>query len=220
MSDGPKPKSVRVLDTPSRITEVLFGLIMALTFTGSISAATAREAEIRTMLFGAIGCNIAWGLIDAVVHVVTRLTERGRTLHVFRSVRKAKDPERAHRIIVNTLPPLLVPLLPPGAIEEIHAGMVRMGELPRRATVKASDLLGAVGVFLLVVASTFPVVIPFMLTSNATLALRISSGIAVVMLFLCGYGMGRYAAHRPWLTGLAMALVGSGLVILTVVLGG
>jgi hypothetical protein len=36
---------------------VLFGLIMVLTFTGTLSAASQGRTEVRTMLIGAIGCN-------------------------------------------------------------------------------------------------------------------------------------------------------------------
>ena len=51
----------RVLEPIERISEVLFGLIMVLGFTGSLSAAQAGRSDVRTMLFGAIGCNLAWG---------------------------------------------------------------------------------------------------------------------------------------------------------------
>jgi hypothetical protein len=77
----------RILDPLSRISEILFGLIMALTFTGTLSAVTADREEIRTLLFGAIGCNVAWGLgglpLGVCVHVprrdsVPRLQQRAR----------------------------------------------------------------------------------------------------------------------------------------------
>ena len=61
-----------VLDPIERISEILFGLIMALTFTGTLSAASAGRAEVREMLLGAIGCNLAWGLVDGS-HVPDRL---------------------------------------------------------------------------------------------------------------------------------------------------
>ena len=51
-------------------------------------------------------------------------------------------------------------------------------------------------------------------------ALRASNAIALVMLFLCGYWLGRYAGHRPWRMGFAMVVVGSVLVALTIALGG
>jgi hypothetical protein len=53
------------LDPMDRISEVLFGVIMVLTFTGALSIATADRLEVREMLVGALGCNLAWGVIDA-----------------------------------------------------------------------------------------------------------------------------------------------------------
>ena len=64
------PSGVRVLDPSERIAEVLFGLIMVLTFTGSLSIADAGENDVRVMLIGALGCNLAWGLIDAVLYLM------------------------------------------------------------------------------------------------------------------------------------------------------
>ena len=55
------PSGVRVLDPSERIAEVLFGLIMVLTFTGSLSIADAGANDVRVMLIGALGCNLAWG---------------------------------------------------------------------------------------------------------------------------------------------------------------
>ena len=40
----------RLLDALDRISEVLFGLIMAVTIVGSLSIATAGQAEVRTVL--------------------------------------------------------------------------------------------------------------------------------------------------------------------------
>src|SRR5438094_10039595 len=59
--------SRRVLEPIDRVSEVLFGLIMVLTFTGSLSVAEAGRENIRTMLIGALGCNLAWGIIDGVL---------------------------------------------------------------------------------------------------------------------------------------------------------
>jgi hypothetical protein len=49
--------SNRVLEPMDRI---LFGLIMALTFTCTLGVVTAGDPAIRTMLLGALGCNLAW----------------------------------------------------------------------------------------------------------------------------------------------------------------
>ena len=73
MSNESIRSSKHVLEPIDRISEVLFGLIMVLTFTGSLSVAEADRGEVRTMLIGALGCNIAWGIIDAVLGGVTDL---------------------------------------------------------------------------------------------------------------------------------------------------
>jgi hypothetical protein len=59
MGKSTEPTSKRVLEPIERVSEVLFGLIMVLTFTGSISVAEAGREDIRTMLEGELGCNIA-----------------------------------------------------------------------------------------------------------------------------------------------------------------
>ena len=81
-----------MLQPDERIAEVLFGLIMVLTFTGSLSVAEADRAEIRTMLIGALGCNLAWGIIDAVLYVMGSLSDKGSGLLTFRAVRQTTDP--------------------------------------------------------------------------------------------------------------------------------
>ena len=62
MGDETRTPSKRVLDPIDRVSEVLFGLIMVLTFTGSLSVAEAGRDDVRTMLIGAVGCNVAWGV--------------------------------------------------------------------------------------------------------------------------------------------------------------
>jgi VIT1/CCC1 family predicted Fe2+/Mn2+ transporter len=75
-------------------------------------------------------------------------------------------------------------------------------------------------VFLIVFASTFPVVLPFIFMQNVLPALRVSNAIAIVMLFLTGYTFGRITGRHPWLVGIAMVVLGSILVGMTMALGG
>jgi len=65
----------------------------------------------------------------------------------------------------------------------------------------------------------FPVVVPFIFISNARLALRISNGIVILLLFLAGYSFGRFA-NNPWRTGLAMVIFGATVVAVAILLGG
>jgi len=60
----------RMLDPVSRATEILFGLIMVLTFTLSIEAAKADRADVWAVLVGMLGCNLAWAIIDAVMYLM------------------------------------------------------------------------------------------------------------------------------------------------------
>jgi hypothetical protein len=209
-----------VLDPVERISELLFGLIMVLTFTGSLSATTAAREEIRTMLFGAIGCNLAWGIVDAFMYLINNITERGQNILKLRAVRAAKNPEAAQRIIVDALPKSVASVLQQNEIESLRQRLCQLPEPPARPRLGKQDFLGATGEFLIVFLSTFPVVIPFIFMHNAQRALRISNGIALVMLFLCGYWLGRHAGHRPWGMGFAMVVVGSVLVAITIALGG
>src|SRR5436190_11529633 len=105
--------SKRVLEPHERISEVLFGLIMVLTFTGSLSIAEAGREDIRTMLVGALGCNFAWGIIDGVLYLMGSLAEKGRGLKTLRAVRAATDAQKAQRLIAGALPPLLASVLQP-----------------------------------------------------------------------------------------------------------
>jgi len=59
--------NARLLDPVARVSEILFGLIMALTFTGTLNVTTAGAEDVQTLLIGTLACNVAWGLVDAVV---------------------------------------------------------------------------------------------------------------------------------------------------------
>src|SRR5580765_1306715 len=118
----------RVLEPHERISEVLFGLVMVLTFTGSLSIAEASRENVRTMLIGALGCNLAWGVIDGVLYLLGCLAERGRNLVTLRAVRGSADSQRAQRIIGNALPPLIASILEPSELETIRQRLLQLPE--------------------------------------------------------------------------------------------
>ena len=219
MADLPS-RSRRVLEPSERIAEVLFGLIMVLTFTGSLSVAEADRAEVRTMLIGALGCNVAWGIIDAVLYLMGILSAKGTGLLTLRAVRNATDPSHARRLIADALPSVVASVLEPAELETMRQRLQRLPEPPARARLHTDDWLGALGVFLLVFASTFPVATPFIFMHEAGPALRVSNAIAIVLLFILGYSFGRTAAHNPWLMGISMVALGVFLVGMTMALGG
>ena len=220
MSDESIKSSRRVLEPHERISEILFGLIMVLTFTGSLSVAEAGRDDIRTMLIGALGCNLAWGIIDGVLYLMACLADKGRSLMTYQAVRNAINPQKAHELIAGALPPLVASVLQPAELETMRQRLLQLPEPPKRAWLSGRDWVGASGVFLLVFLSTFPVALPFIFMRPVGLAMRASNGIAVVMLFITGVAYGRCVGRSPVAFGLAMVILGGALVGLTMVLGG
>ena len=220
MPDDPIKSSKRVLDPIDRISEVLFGLIMVLTFTGSLSVAGVGREDIRTMLVSALGCNLAWGIIDGILYLMGCLADKSKGLHTLRAVRKASDPQKAQRLLAGALPPVLASILQPAEFASICQRLKGLPEPLERARLAGADWLGGLGVFLLVFLSTFPVAIPFMVMKNAHLALRVSNIIAVMLLFMTGSKFGRIIGRRPWAAGVCMVALGGVLVGLTIALGG
>jgi hypothetical protein len=210
----------RLLGPAQRIGEALFGLIMVLTFTGSLSVADAGRDDVRAMLIGAVGCNIAWGIIDAIFYLMDCLSEQAGRIRLLHTMRNAAAPEDAHRVIAESLPPLVAATLGPAEYESIREQLVRLPEPPSYPRLGKHDWLAALSVFVWVFAVTFPVAIPFIFMSPLVRAMRVSNAIAIVLLFLCGYAFGRIAGYRRWLTGLGMVALGSALVAITIALGG
>jgi len=213
-------KSRRILDPPARISEILFGVIMALTFTTTVDAAHAGRAEVRTLVFAAIGCNLAWGLVDAMMFLLDAMMERGRDLLTLNAVRTASSPDTARAIIADALPPLVARQLTSDDLARVQHGLVALTDVPARPQLKKNDWLGAVGVFLLVFASTFPLVVPFFVIRDVRIALRVSNAIAIALLFASGYLLARYGGYRPLLMAVTMVVLGCALVALTIALGG
>jgi hypothetical protein len=220
MIDATARSSVQALEPMDRISEVLFGLIMVLTYTSTLSVLTADRIQIRTMLIGALGCNLAWGIIDAGMYLMARLHEQGRNILTMRAARQASNPDGARRAIADALPPLLAAALQQEHLESIRQKLRQLPEPPPRPFLTKKDWVGAVAVCLLVFLSTFPVTIPFMLIGDARLALRVSNVVAIVMLFMCGYLFGQHAGLRPWATGLSSVAIGGVLVAVAIALGG
>lgn len=220
MSEDASQSSKRVLDPLERSSEVLFGLIMVLTFTSTLSAAQAGRTEVRTMIIGALGCNLAWGIIDGVMYLMAALSEKGHNLATYRAVVSAPTKEAAYTVIRDGLPNVIAKSMHTEQLEAIRQQLLALKHLPRSPRLRRKDWRGAWGVFWLVFLSTFPVVAPFFLTSNVLRALRISNGIAVVMLALTGYWYGHYSGSNKWGWMLSAILLGGGMVALTVKLGG
>ena len=215
-----EPVREPVLNLVDRVSEMLFGLFMALTFIGAVSIADSGAGGIRKMLIAAIGCNLAWGLVDAVMYLVRTLTERGRRLSLLRAVRSATDPAEGCYHIQGSLSRIVTSLISPEEVELIRQRIVALPALPDRPRLGREDFLAALAIFLIVVSTTFPVVLPFVLLDNVEYAKNLSRVIALTTLFFGGLALGRYAGYGSWRTGLGMAGLGTVLVVAIKALGG
>jgi VIT1/CCC1 family predicted Fe2+/Mn2+ transporter len=172
------------------------------------------------MIWGALGCNLAWGIIDAALYVMGSLNERGRGLLMLRELRQPVSPEEARRLISDQLPEPLASALSPGEAEAMRQKLAKLPEPPVRPALTRDDALSAAGICLLVFVSTFPVVIPFLFIGEVRPALRFSNAVAVAMMFLCGYVFAQCTGLRPWPAGLLMVAIGCAMVGVAIALGG
>jgi VIT1/CCC1 family predicted Fe2+/Mn2+ transporter len=210
----------RVLEPSERIAEVLFGLIMVLTFTGSLSVAEAGRDDVRVMLVGALGCNLAWGIIDGIFYLMGCLAERSSQLSILRTVREAEDDSAAAAALSEALPDAVNSVIAAGERTALVQRLRALPEPPPHARHTANDWAGAFGVFLIVFLSTFPVALPFALMQEIGAAMRVSNAIAVALLFLAGFSYGKVIGRSPWPVGIGMVVFGLALVAMTIALGG
>lgn len=220
MFDDVVQPSKRLLEPIEKISEVLFALVMVLTFTCSFSVAGAGREEVRSMLIGALGCNLAWGIIDSVFYLMGNFNSFGRGILRLKALRQVSNPDEAHQIIAHALPPVLVSVLSPADLELVRERLSTLTDVPTNPRLTKHDWLAALAVLSTILLSTVPVVAPFALISDARLALRISNSIAIILLFLAGYAFGHHSGHRPIALGVGMVLLGGAMVAITILLGG
>ncbi|AYG44844.1 hypothetical protein DV532_11295 [Pseudomonas sp. Leaf58] len=219
MAQDQQPRKWGVLEPIDRITEVIFGLLMAMTFIGSLSVATAGREDARLMLIAAFGCNLAWGLADAVIYLLRTWTERTRSRTLLAHLQVAEG-SQGRRLIADALPERICLALDEDGLELLRGRMLGDGARPLPPRLGMDDLKAALATFLLVVLATFPMVIPFLLIETTSTAIRVSHLVALAMLYLAGWLLARYSGGRTQLTGVVLAAVGAALILAIIALGG
>ncbi len=209
-----------VLSPIDRISEILFGLIMVLTFTGAISAASDSRNDVRELLWAALGCNVAWGLVDAVMYWMNVLLERGHGLKVILRIRETKDATDARETLKSEIQPLMAAIMKDDEIERLGERIRQLPEPEKKNLLTLNDFKSGAIIFLLVFLCTLPVALPFAFIDELSTAMRVSNGIALLLLFVGGFRLAKYAGFRPMLTALAYTFIGVLLVALTMALGG
>jgi hypothetical protein len=213
----------RYLEPADRLNEVLFGLIMVLTFTltAGFTLGTGPDAA-HELLLATLGCNVAWGIIDGAMYLMGQMLERSRRARTIARVRSAPDEATALAEIHRYLDGTLVSLASEAERERVFRVVYDVARRapPEHTRVYKEDVYGGLLGGLLVIVSTVPAAIPFLFIQNAWLALRVSNALLVGLLFVAGYRWGVHAHASPWLAGFAFLLGGLALVALCVALGG
>jgi len=208
------------LDKPSRISEILFGLIMVLTFTGTISVSTVGRQEISELLWAALGCNLAWGLVDAVMYLMNEVIDRAHGVKLLNRIKLSDNISETRKMVKESISSLFSYLMEDEEIDRLGVKLKNLPDLPVRKSLTFKDFKIAGEIFLLVFLSTFPVTLPFLFSKNVALAMRISNCIALILLFIGGFSLAKYSGIRPVLTGLIYSAIGIFLVAFTIALGG
>jgi VIT1/CCC1 family predicted Fe2+/Mn2+ transporter len=214
----------RYLDPGSRMGEVLFGLIMTLTFTLAAGMAIEEEGRegARQMLIGILGCNLAWGIIDGVLYVLGRVFERGRLRRIGHAIRESLAEGDARRIIAGELDETFEPLTDHSMREQLYRAVAERvrREAPPPNRIRKDDLLGGLAAGWLVFACSFPALVPFLFIDDLRLALRVSNAILLGLLFFVGWRAASHTLAQPWRVGLVFLLLGTLLVAMAIALGG
>jgi len=213
----------RHLDPGTTLAELIFGLLMVLTFTlGARLLGPEEPTDGRELMIAALGCNIAWGVIDGFLFVLGNVYERLRLASVVDSLRTAADEPAAMAALRAELDGDLVCLADAPHRDRFYASIVAAarGGPGARPRLLAEDLRGAVRVFFLVVLTAVPAALPFLIWDDAYLALRISNALLLICLFVIGFFWGRHVGARPLLAGALIASIGVVLVLIAIPLGG
>ena len=224
MTEGAFTSAIhRYMDPGETLGEVLFGLIMVLTFTIGARFLTGEDGlDAHQLIVGAIGCNVAWGVIDGALFLLGSLFNRGRRARFFRALQSANELEALNALREEfglEDQPLAVQ---PDDSARLYQSMLVLSHHAKlgRVRLRRQDFVTAFVVFVLVSATALPGVLPLLLVEDSNLALRLSNVVLIVLLFIVGYWWAHYTEARPWTVGASVTLLGLSLVVVAVVLGG
>jgi hypothetical protein len=211
------------LDPGERLGEVLFGLIMTLTFTlGSGLTADDGPEGVRQLLIAALGCNVAWGIIDGVLLWMHRASERSRRARLGEAVRAAADREAAVALVRGELDASLEEISSADARARFYDAVVDSVKAaePRRGGARFEDFQAALVTFALVFGWSLPATVPFFFLSDKLVALRLSNAILIALIFVTGWRWAYWTGGNRLATGASLAGIGAVLVVVAIALGG
>lgn len=213
----------RHLTAGERLGELLFGLIMTLSFTLTAGFVVGEDrAAVRELLIATIGCNLAWGIIDGGLLILGRVFDRGRGGRIRQLIGTSHDDHAAHAHIAAELDETLEPVTSAEGRTRLYAEIrehVRRGH-GGPSGIRGDDWVAAFGVFLLVSAASVPAALPFAFIDEPWTALRVSNAVLIVMLFAIGYRWAGYTSIQPLRAAFTITAFGVAMVAAAIALGG
>jgi hypothetical protein len=222
----------RLLDPLDRIVEAIYSVLIVLTFTlaaRSILTQTAvpdaldRVNPTTQLFWAALGCALAWGLIDGAMYVLTCVFERGQDRRLYKLVRNAVDEDEGAAVLAAESDTPLSDIVSESELRAFYGALYQRLRTtpPPRVGFEKADFAGGLGIFLVAVGAALPLLLPLVLfPGSEEFQVRASNFVAFIMLFLMGYRWGVYAGGKPWLTGLLLLVLGVAMMIVAIPLGG
>jgi hypothetical protein len=221
----------RLLDPIDLLSEAVFSILIVLTFTLAFrilkldgDPGALASGSLGTELFIAVlGATVAWGVIDGIMYALMSVFERSERHRLLWYIQDAATQEEAVEVIAEEFDHILEPItgeeqrrmLYQDVLAHLHDGQ------PRPVGVQREDIAGAMGSVLVAVVAVLPSLVPFLLLPQQPgLAIRISNVISFLVLFGIGFSWGRHTGTNPWKTGLLLAAVALGMVLIAIPLGG
>jgi VIT1/CCC1 family predicted Fe2+/Mn2+ transporter len=212
----------RYLDPGDRLDELLFGLIMVLSITLGVGLATDEGGSTLQVAVTIFGCNLAWGLIDGIMYVVMQLFDRSRKAQLIEALRSTNSDAEKVATVGGVLDDELSPLTTEDERRALYLDISRRlgGVTIQQTRVAAEDVYGALAIVWLVVLTSVPAVLPFLLIADRFVAARVSNALVLMALFAVGFGFARTIHANPWTVGMSTAVLGIVLVGVVMLLGG
>ena len=213
----------RHLSAGERLGEMIFGLLMTLTFTlGAGVAFGTAEGASASLLYATIGCNVAWGVIDGALLILGRIFSRGRLSRLGHAIAGATDEQGALDIVAAELDETLAPISSEPQRAALYRDVVNQVRASRRRQpqVTRADVFAAMAVFCLVFCSSVPAALPYLVFRDPWIALRVSNALLIGILFFVGYQWAKYTSFNRWGAGFALTGLGILLVLIAIPLGG
>ena len=196
-------------------------MVLTCTLGAGVIAGLDRDS-LRSLFIAALGCNVAWGVIDAALYVMGRIFVRTQNARLMQAIRSAGDDASGLGIVRQALEPRFGSFGWNEDREQFYRSLRAMvvHSEARHNLVTADDLRSAAVVFVLVVATALPPAVPFLLIADPLVALRVSNIVLVALLFVVGFCWARAIGGSGWRTGLVMMLSGVLLVGIAIAFGG